>query len=386
MKTLFAVLVFFSLGFGAFHLHAGERYRDEIFSAVKVSRDLQYGQALNHEGKNEILRLDLYQPEGDTALQRPAIVWIHGGGLTRGSKDTETMVILCERFAKRGYVTASIDYRLRDRLATAQDSLTAVIDAMHDAKAALRWLRSKAETHRLDTTRVAIGGASAGAATALHAAYVEDEGNSGNPGHSSEASACLELWGAMLDYGAIEAGEPPVLIIHGTADPLVPFTEALKLQARAQAVGVPFELHALEGAGHSPWQFMEDYVAWASEFLYKHVIKGISTSIAGSRQITPASIRLLQNYPNPFSLSRERNSGASEAAATSIAYEVLTPGEVMLKVFNMLGQEVASLASGPHESGVYTQKFFAVALPAGLYFYRLQARNTVLTRKMIVTK
>lgn len=382
MKTLFAVIAALCWSFAANSSHADERYRDEVFSAVKVSRDLQYGQARNAEGKNEILRLDLYQPEGDTALQRPAIVWIHGGGFVNGSKTIPPMVVFCERFAKRGYIAVSIDYRLRDKLATAEDSLGAIIDAMHDAKAAVRWLRSQAAAYRLDTARVAIAGSSAGAGAALHAAYEEDEGSSGNAGYSSRVSACLELWGGMLDYNAIETGEPPVLIIHGRRDPVVPFAEALKLSARAEAVGVPFELHALEAAGHTHWEHIEDFIVWGGEFLYQHVIAGKPTVVAGPRLPAPASMRLLQNYPNPISLSRELHSKAS--AAASITYEILAPAEVALKVFNIRGQEVATLASGRHEPGLYAKKFYAGGLPPGLYFYRLQAGSAVLTRKMVL--
>jgi len=90
--------------------------------------------------------------------------------------------------------------------------------------------------------------------------------------------------------------------------------------------------------------------------------------------ITPSVFDLKQNYPNPFNPS------------TTIEYAVPQKSYVKLSVFNLLGKEVATLVDGIKEKGVYRYYFDASNLPAGVYFYKLEAEQSVLTRKMILIK
>ena len=64
------------------------RYRDQVFSAVTTTPDITYGTAPDDNGNQVALKLDLYQPTGDTAAKRPAVVWVHGGGFTSGDKSS----------------------------------------------------------------------------------------------------------------------------------------------------------------------------------------------------------------------------------------------------------------------------------------------------------
>ena len=248
------------------------RYQDDVFTTVDVSRDIAYGSAVDRSGKLQTLVLDLYEPAADTVSRRAAIVWIHGGGFVSGSKSTAQMADLAQRYARKGYLTVSIDYRLATPAQFAVEPWPVMRDAMFDAKAAVRWLRANAGPLRVDDGRIAAGGGSAGAFTALHAAYVEEEGDSGNPGFSSQLGAVIDFWGGLHDVSELEAGEAPLIIIHGTLDQTVPFAYAQQLADRAQAIGVAYEFHPLVGSGHSAWQFMDDFAAWITPFLYRHLI------------------------------------------------------------------------------------------------------------------
>ena len=243
------------------------RYLQEIFPTVSTTPNLTYGQSTTYTGVSQPLLLDLYQPSGDMIPLRPAIVWIHGGYFISGDKTDSNLVKLATRFAKRGYVTVSINYRLRNQTTSTIDTPSAANDAMEDAQAAVRWLRKNASTYSIDPAKIVIGGGSAGSITALDAAYMNGVGSSGNPGYSSQVSAVVDLWGLLSDINAMQAGSPPLIIIHGTLDTTVPYNFALQLVARAQAVGVPYEFNPIAGEGHGPWDQMEAIIGWTAPFL-----------------------------------------------------------------------------------------------------------------------
>ncbi len=264
----------------------GQRYRDEVFASVAITADITYGRAVDEHGEMETLRLDLYEPAGDTEPARPAFVWIHGGGFSSGDKAGLFEATLGGLFARRGYVVASINYRLREGeyygFGVGDPRLPQVIaDAQHDAQAAVRWLRANAATYRIDAGRIAVGGFSAGAITALYVNYNSaDPGQSGNAGHPSNTSACVDVAGGM-DVALMEAGEPPVLVVHGTADTTVPYEGALEIVARAQEAGVTAEFHPVEGAGHLVWSAdAEGIIGSMSDFLYRYVAPQPSVGVA----------------------------------------------------------------------------------------------------------
>ncbi len=250
------------------------RYRDEVFSQVSVQSDIAYGQAVNSSTRQqETLLLDLYEPIGDRAQRRPVIVLAHGGGFIVGSKSDPDYVQIAEAFARRGYVAASIDYRLA-RPPLQQNLPQTIIDASHDLKAAVRWLRAHAGQQRIDVDRIVGFGGSAGGILSLQAAYDDalGEGSSGNPGVSSEIQAVISLWGSLPDVNDIEAGEQPLQIIHGTNDPIVSYQNALDLKARADAVGVHAELVPIQGGSHAAYaDYLQTYQVESFAFLYREL-------------------------------------------------------------------------------------------------------------------
>ena len=250
------------------------RYRDSVFTAVTKTTDVVYGSAVDQTGATQSLKLDVYQPTGDTLTKRPAIVWVHGGGFSGGDKTSGELVDESNVFSKKGYVNVSIDYRLVaggcSAAAGAQTAcLTAITDAQHDAQAAVRFLRKNAATYKIDPDRIAIGGSSAGAITALQVgANSEDPGTSGNPGFSSAVRGAVALSGAKLLGPAMTAGDAAELMFHGTTDTAVPYQWAVNTQNEAKAAGILSYLTTYQGAGHVPYNNRDEILTQTSNFLY----------------------------------------------------------------------------------------------------------------------
>jgi len=99
-----------------------------------------------------------------------------------------------------------------------------------------------------------------------------------------------------------------------------------------------------------------------------------STSVKDNSSNLPSEFNLSQNYPNPFN------------PTTEIKYSIAKNSQVTLKVYNLLGQEVALLVSQQQNSGNYTVSFNATKLASGVYMYRIQAGDFSLTKKMTVLK
>ncbi len=210
------------------------------------------------------LTLDMYRPAGGTQRRRPAIVLVHGGSFVGGASTDSGVVKLAVAFAQRGYVAVSINYRLLgDKEKCGQEDppsqtcVTAVLAAQHDAQAAVRWLRANAARYRVDRSRIAIGGTSAGAGTALAVAVNSgDPGSSGNPGYSSKVGAAVAIsadFPHSLAPSYFDPGDSPILMFNGTADPVVPFSSAVQTAADLYNAQVPVVFEALDGAGHVPF-------------------------------------------------------------------------------------------------------------------------------------
>ncbi len=97
------------------------------------------------------------------------------------------------------------------------------------------------------------------------------------------------------------------------------------------------------------------------------------TGVAASPEV-PQGFQLQQNYPNPFNPS------------TDISYTITKAGNVTLKVYNMLGQEVATLVNGYQAANTYKVNFNASGLSSGVYFYKLSTGSNEMTKKMVLMK
>ena len=196
------------------------------------------------------MTLDIYEPTGDTLTARPAIVWVHGGSFTSGDKTSPELVDEANTFSSKGYFNVSINYRLEPGGCTGGTPpavcMTAIAEALADAQTAVRFLRTNAATYGIDPGRIAIGGSSAGAITALNVGFSSSE----DP--SAAVGAAVSLSGAAL-FVTIDSGDAPSLDFHGTADPLVPYSFAVSTHNLALAAGLDSFLTTFVGAGHVPY-------------------------------------------------------------------------------------------------------------------------------------
>lgn len=288
------------------------RYSTALFGTVDVTSAIQFGSNTNFVNNPVNLNLDVYEPNGDTETARPLIVWAHGGSFIGGTRTDSDIVTLATEFAKRGYVCASIDYRTGMWPIDSTNAVKAVVRAVQDMKAAVRFFYQDAatsNTYKIDTTRIFIGGSSAGAVTSLHYAYLDKdceienyispaalaalggvEGTSGNPGYSTTIQGVINLAGALASYGWLETGDVPLCSMHGTNDGTVPYNHGVAsvsgfnviymdgsrmLYERANAVGVTEKTYSHYGAGHAPYisnaSYMDTTIAFVRDFLIEQL-------------------------------------------------------------------------------------------------------------------
>jgi acetyl esterase/lipase len=238
---------------------------------VVYEPDVEYA---NPDGRH--LLLDLARPKtGDGPF--PAVVCIHGGGFRAGDRHGYDGLVV--RLAEHGYVAATVEYRLAPKYQFPA--------AVHDVKAAVRWVRANAKKYHIDAEHVGVMGGSAGGHLAQFlgvTAHVPEFEGDQNPGPSSAVTCVVNFYGPSdftKSYGkSVDAAQvlplflggnleaarerhirasplywvtpdaAPTLCIHGTEDRYVAHEQAVWLVERLKAATVPAELLTLEGAGH----------------------------------------------------------------------------------------------------------------------------------------
>ncbi|MCS7072930.1 MAG: alpha/beta hydrolase, partial [Bacteroidia bacterium] len=148
------------------------RFRDSIFQHT-TTYDIIYGGNINSLGNFDTLKLDFYQPVGDTMNKRPLIIWLFGGGYVGGNKSALRDYAMY--FTKRGYTNACIQYRTGVPLPRQTPQYrAAILRSVQDLKASIRFFKANAQFYGIDTSRIYVGGASAGGMTALTTALWDD--------------------------------------------------------------------------------------------------------------------------------------------------------------------------------------------------------------------
>ncbi len=258
---------------------AGQRQAPpRIPKGVTVHRDLVYASVNGRD-----LRLDLYLPASKAGRLLPVVVWIHGGGWRRGSKNNPRAAL---PLLEHGYALVSVEYRL---------SGEAVFPAaIEDCKAAVRWVRAHAAEYGIDPDRLGVWGSSAGGHLAALLGTAGDirEWDEAHPvylEYSSKPNAVCDWYGptdflrmndfpGRIDHDAPDSPEsrfigapiqqapektrkanpityvtpddPPMLLMHGDKDMAVPFNQSELLYAALREAGVEATLYKVEGGGH----------------------------------------------------------------------------------------------------------------------------------------
>ena len=314
---------------------SGNRYLEEIF-AVDVQYEVEYGENINQtllgSDYTQTLYMDVYSPSNDTLENRPIIFFMFGGSFIGGSKSNGDIVALCNQYAQRGYVAVAIDYRLSPVLifnANEEVAYKAVLKAMHDVKAAIRYFRmmdeNSPEVYRIDSERIFTGGVSAGAIAAVNAGYLNEyeevpsfllddyealggiEGTSGNNGYDSSFNGIVNLCGAVGNQDWIIENDIPVVSMHGDQDSTVPYDDNLVtlfglniqidgsyiIHQRMQELGNYSDLHTYVGQDHVPFTSNLEFESeFTSSFLYEVVCfdDGIVGDINNDDQINVLDI------------------------------------------------------------------------------------------------
>lgn len=210
---------------------------------VDETPGILFGNNIGVNGQSEDLLLDIYEPSGDTSVVRPVILWGFGGSFVGGSRGQVSF--LCEDYAAMGYVAIAYDYRIGFFIPSSTSTALAVLRGAHDTRAAVRWLYKSAQEgnpYRIDTNRIFLAGISAGAVSAIHAAYLFEgdsvfdyftpltwnslggfSGLSGNDGYSEKVHGVINYSGAVGLNEWIDGDEVPMISFHDVGDNIVPY-------------------------------------------------------------------------------------------------------------------------------------------------------------------
>lgn len=224
---------------------------------IKSFKNVEYTTAIRFDGKADTLRMNIVVPTNDNVVKRPLVMWIHGGGFIQGNR--ADFQALAESWARRGYTAVTISYRLGIHgglfdppfAFDEAELIRACFRGIQDIRTGLRFLVKNASQYGIDTSRIVIGGASAGSIVALHAAYIDpldklpaaigkignvtringtferpDMGSYEGTQHidvpTPSVDVVLNIFGALLDLSYLDnAPFIPLFSYHQTDDPVV---------------------------------------------------------------------------------------------------------------------------------------------------------------------
>jgi len=257
-------------------VYAQNSVRNVPFSTPYYTYTLQsgivYGKGkVNGGGSFKNLTLDLYIPDIPAPVNAinklPLMLMIHGGGFTTGNKTNANVVAAAREYAERGWLVASINYRLQGDNPVPSSRVQALYDAaggasadlytrtaisaVDDALTALDFLQARNDIYSPWTT---LWGSSAGAFISLATAYCLDDYGIARPPVGAVFDESGSFGGCAIGtpFDDPTGSDPVLMIVHGTSDPTVPFSEALAIRDWATSAGLPLDFQPVTGAGHVP--------------------------------------------------------------------------------------------------------------------------------------
>ena len=316
-----------------------------------------------YETTNVNLYMNIFRPTGDTLSKRPVVIVCFGGGFIAGSKDHWSIRLIAQELAKRGFVTAVIDYRLGMNIFDEDLSKRAVYRGIQDGRSAVRFFKADAagaNIYKIDPNQIYIGGHSAGAFVATHNAYLDKEterpastyawtqscgflglytcncpnlgcldcaGN--NQTQSGHAKAVFSLAGAVGFTSYMEtASDPMIVMFHSQDDDTVPYDSgqpfasvsgwivgfdlpivygSLPMSQRAAFLGLPYQFYSYTNRGHSVHEETEttlysDIIPGISNWFFTKLLKPAAHTISGKLNVCSSS--LTQTYTTQSGLAR----------------------------------------------------------------------------------
>jgi alpha/beta hydrolase fold/Secretion system C-terminal sorting domain len=389
------------------------RYTEAEFfktSELQLKKDIQYGTAPDRLGNPHSLLMDIYYPNltVDTSPKRPFIMVFHGGAFKEGDKQQGDIKDLCIHFAKRGYVCASVGYRLGHDLSE-YDQYKARYRAIQDGHAALRYIVDNANTYKIDTNWVFVGGQSAGSLLSQGMVYSDQSELDSisllyNPIAISTALGKLTTSGNNLtntctikgifnNWGAVPSNEIdkdemiPTIAFHGEVDTIVYIDEkslahftmngSRKIHNDLLANNVCSELTVDPAGDHGIYRNeLSVFRAQRASCFFKSIFCNSCSNFYATKT-TPANCSTtlsadeytfesnnIEVYPNPF-----QNSFIIKGMG----------GTLDIKIYNSFGQLVV-------KEEINSGEIQADLIP-GLYFLHIKhvESNTSYTTKLIKT-
>lgn len=380
----------------------GGRYQTKIFTQTIRTKDIVYTTAKNSAGVMQSIKMDVFEPKNDTARLRPLVIFEHGGAYWTGTKDYESQIAMGEEFAKRGYVVSSATYRLESSPLSLlfQDlMLKAVGRGVQDTKQLVRYffhtVRDSTNPFGIDTTKIFLCGASAGAFNVLHTAYLDSTDNldptwkgwldqiGGVFGQydfidfGERIFGVVNINGALGDKSYLDNEHTNFLSVHNWWDPEIPFNRGQPysiptlmyvdgsnvLHTKAQQLGIYNPFYVIPDWGHTSFssdlfgtvvQPYFDSTVWYMNNFFAHQL-GCPDLTTGIRNIP---VKSLSTFPNP--------------TVDEVYFNGVQPyiGQLMT-ITDLQGKEVYSeIFTGKPVSTV------SIGLTKGIYLVRIENTKT----------
>lgn len=389
-------------------VHFGQcngRYQTEIFNSVSIAT-VNYSSVYNDYRH----KMDIYTADGDTATNRPVIIYLHGGVFSTGDKNLPDCIDFCTAYAKKGYIAISANYRLSANAIlfaiSEEEQYKTVLKSVADIKSAIRYLRknhNNGNTLGIDPDGIFLAGYSAGAVLAIHLDYIDQisdlptspinaqslisniggtlDGDAGNDGYSSEISGIVSFAGGINNLLWIDSNDKPIVFVHGNNDVTVNYNcgpgfnlpTVLNLcgmnamKPYLDNAGVSNDTLIFNNTGHS-WPavgnanpLFSQAVDFSSNFLFPLLPCNNITQSVFEKELK------VNQYPNP---------------ATEMVHYTSTILIKEIVIYNQLGQVKDEIKTNNDSYTISVSNF-----DAGMYYVKLKfAKSNSILKKLNVYK